>query len=48
MAKPQLHLIYERQEKLYQEKEDQRLVKEQMKEEEKAIREFEATKSGRK
>lgn len=40
----ELHLVYEHQEKLYQEKEEQRLVKEQMKEEEKAIREFEAAK----
>jgi len=40
----QLHLVYERQEKLYQEKEEQKLIKEQMKEEEKAIREFEAAK----
>ncbi|KKH97086.1 hypothetical protein EO95_00900 [Methanosarcina sp. 1.H.T.1A.1] len=38
----ELHLVHERQEKLYQEKEEQRLVKEQMKEEEKAIKEFEA------
>jgi hypothetical protein len=38
----ELHLVYEHQEKLYQEREEQRLVKEQMREEEKAIREFEA------
>jgi len=40
----ELHLVYERQEKLYQEREEQRLIKEQMKEEEKVIKEFEAAK----
>ncbi len=40
----ELHLVHERQEKLYQEKEEQRLLKEKIKEEEKEIREFEAAK----
>lgn len=40
----ELHLVYERQEKLYQEKEEQKVLIEQMKEEEKEIREFEAAK----
>lgn len=38
----ELHLAYEYQEKLYQEKEEQRMIKEQIREEEKANREAEA------
>lgn len=37
----ELHLVHEYQEKLYEEKEEQRLIKEQMREEEKARKEFE-------
>jgi hypothetical protein len=38
----ELHLVYEHKRKKYEEKEEQRLIRERMREEEKAVREFEA------